>query len=739
MRCGRGRRTFGLGLGVAMAIGACGGPAARRAGHPLPPGLYATAPSLVGANVAVLRGRRILIDPGHGGRFEGTEGVEHTREGDVNLGVALHLWGLLHDAGADVFLTRASDRDLLGPGGGALRDDLKARVALLDSLRPDVFLSLHHNSNAALDRERNGIETYYKLEDDGPSYDLGRAIHGQLVRALGIDNAHLAPGNYFVLRGARTAAVLGEASYLSNPAVESRLQLAASQKLEAEAYFLGIIDYFARGIATVEKTSPAGDTLDVGGVMRFRVAAGLEPATAEVRVDGRPLAVRAFAGEFIAAGDLAAGVHTVAATARLVGGNAARAWRGELVVYAPPVRAVLDAAPPSLEPGGAAHIEARIQDRSGRAVADGVHVTWDATGATLLDADSVTAGGVAIAVVRATTAAPRVRVRSGSVIAELALAVAAGTNGVEWRRIVDARRGVPVADAWSDLGTHSDRRGWIALSNRVTDVRRQGYVPWRGTAARDSALRLEPLAGGVWLDLPLVLDPAGNGGEATRTDLGFAPADVASEITQSVQTMLAASGARAVSTRGAADAVTDLDRVRLAARTGARWFVRIEVVSAGPGAVLYYPGSADGERLANALGRALGRRQLGPALVRTDTRWVLQQTPCPAVAVQLLATAVRSAAERREAAVAIVQGLRNTLDPAAELLPPLAGHVDAAGSGLVTLDDAETVPLTVRGTFRFDAVRAGFHRLSLLDGATPDTLVQVNGQDTTYVEIAPRH
>jgi len=166
-----------------------------------------------------VRGRRILIDPGHGGGFTGAEGAERTREADVNLGVALYLWGLLHDAGAEAQLTRASDRDFLPPGSNMLRDDLAARVALVDSLRPEVFLSLHHNSNAELDRERNAIETYYRLDDEGPSYDLARDIHRRLAQKLGIGAARLLPGNYFVLRQASTAAVLGEASYLSNPHV----------------------------------------------------------------------------------------------------------------------------------------------------------------------------------------------------------------------------------------------------------------------------------------------------------------------------------------------------------------------------------------------------------------------------------------------------------------------------------------------------------------------------------------
>ena len=60
---------------------------------------------------SVLVGRRIVIDPGHGGCFGGVVGADSLREADANLGVALYLWGLLQEAGAEVELTRTTDRD----------------------------------------------------------------------------------------------------------------------------------------------------------------------------------------------------------------------------------------------------------------------------------------------------------------------------------------------------------------------------------------------------------------------------------------------------------------------------------------------------------------------------------------------------------------------------------------------------------------------------------------------------
>jgi len=194
-----------------------------------------------------LEGRRILLDPGHGGVFPGVVGLNGVSEAEVNLGVALWLRGLLEAAGAEVHMTRTADTDFLSPADSTLAADLAARSAICDSLAPDVFLSLHHNSNAALDRDLNETQTYYPVGRDGADLDLARAVHKHLVRNLEISPAKIMAGNFSVLRNATVPAVLGEPSMLSNPEVEKKLSAAGKQRLEAEAYFLGLLEYFEGG------------------------------------------------------------------------------------------------------------------------------------------------------------------------------------------------------------------------------------------------------------------------------------------------------------------------------------------------------------------------------------------------------------------------------------------------------------------------------------------------------------
>lgn len=211
------------------------------------PGYQALQEQFSGRDMSPLGGRRIVLDPGHGGFFEGAVGAGGLTEADVNLGVGLYLRGLLEWAGADVYLTRTADYDFLTPADSNLVRDLAFRVSFTDSIQPDVFLSLHHNSVASLDRTVNETQTYYPLGDDGASLDLARAIHRHLVINLEITPARILPGNFHVLRNASVPAVLGEPAMISNPVIEGRLSLAASQRLEAEAYFLGLLDYFSQG------------------------------------------------------------------------------------------------------------------------------------------------------------------------------------------------------------------------------------------------------------------------------------------------------------------------------------------------------------------------------------------------------------------------------------------------------------------------------------------------------------
>src|SRR5439155_9818645 len=115
--------------------------------HPRP-GYDRLADSLAMVDPSVFRGRRIALDPGHGGFFRGALGVHGLTEAEVNLGVATRLAALLEAHGATVLPTRDRDRDFLSPADSTLRSDLAERVRIANAFAPDLFLSIHHNADA---------------------------------------------------------------------------------------------------------------------------------------------------------------------------------------------------------------------------------------------------------------------------------------------------------------------------------------------------------------------------------------------------------------------------------------------------------------------------------------------------------------------------------------------------------------------------------------------------------------
>lgn len=221
-----------------------------------------------GVDPAPLRGRVIVLDPGHGGARPGTVSLYGLREADVNLDVARRLAARLRAAGATVHLTREADVDV-GPADSPLAVDLAARAALADSVGADLFVSIHHNATAyrtgddGLPRPRDRwtawyvrretraparrTEVYWKALEGagGPSRAAAEALAPRLVAALGTGEGVAIPGNYFVFRSTSRPAILGEAAYLSWGRTARRLRWASWREREAAAYYAALAAFFA--------------------------------------------------------------------------------------------------------------------------------------------------------------------------------------------------------------------------------------------------------------------------------------------------------------------------------------------------------------------------------------------------------------------------------------------------------------------------------------------------------------
>jgi N-acetylmuramoyl-L-alanine amidase len=97
--------------------------------------------------------KKIVIDPGHGGRDPGGKKLFGLKEKEMNLIVAKELYDLLKAEDMfEVLLTRSTDEFL----------PLAERSGIANSFKADIFISIH--GNAHRNRKEKGFEIFFMSE-----------------------------------------------------------------------------------------------------------------------------------------------------------------------------------------------------------------------------------------------------------------------------------------------------------------------------------------------------------------------------------------------------------------------------------------------------------------------------------------------------------------------------------------------------------------------------------------------
>ncbi len=203
---------------------------------------YTAAVRPTATGVLPLAGKVVAVDPGHGGYDAGME-ADGILEKDVVLGIAFFFRELLREAGAEVFLTREKDEDLLTlPTGPKKRRDLENRLKLITEADVDVLISIH--ANAISSPRWYGAQTFY-MEDQEQSKELAGFIQQELIRVLKNTDRKITSGsdNYFLLDNSPVPAVIVEVGFLSNPRERALLVEPAYQRKVAWAIYLGVIKF----------------------------------------------------------------------------------------------------------------------------------------------------------------------------------------------------------------------------------------------------------------------------------------------------------------------------------------------------------------------------------------------------------------------------------------------------------------------------------------------------------------
>lgn len=216
--------------------------------------------------------RRVVIDPGHGGKDPGCIGKKGTLEKTIVLDVSLRLRKLLSSVeGLNVILTR--ETDIFIP--------VVNRTVIANQKQADLFISIHANSNPR--KKHSGIQSFFLNFSNDPSInaiaarenatstksisemkdiiqriarnskiiesmELAQKIQFTLAGSLkkkysNVEDLGAKGGPFWVLIGGEMPSVLVEISHLSNQEEENRLLTPAYRQHIAEGIFQGIIEY----------------------------------------------------------------------------------------------------------------------------------------------------------------------------------------------------------------------------------------------------------------------------------------------------------------------------------------------------------------------------------------------------------------------------------------------------------------------------------------------------------------
>ncbi len=220
---------------------------------------------------------RVVIDAGHGGHDQGTQGPHGLIEKELVLDVALRVGKLIEQRmNAEVIYTRSDDTFI----------PLEGRTALANEKKADLFLSIHANSSPY--PRIGGVETFYLNFSDSKDaldvasrenassqksiFELQDIIHkitlhekldesrefaGRMQASLfslssrnaaGQKNRGVKKAPFVVLIGANMPSVLAEIGFVTNPREESLLKKTDYRQKLADALYRGVTKY-AEGLS----------------------------------------------------------------------------------------------------------------------------------------------------------------------------------------------------------------------------------------------------------------------------------------------------------------------------------------------------------------------------------------------------------------------------------------------------------------------------------------------------------
>ena len=190
-----------------------------------------------------VKGKKIVIDAGHGGEDSGAIGPSGVTEKSITLQIAKEVERMLKEAGAKVIMTRSTDTEVSPKHRQATDvDELQARCDVANKAKADIFISIHMDSFTS--REASGTTGYYYTKGSASSKRLAAAIQSELVSQLKTTSRGIKTCNFYVVKHTKMPATLIEVAFVSNPKEEKLLTSKKGVQKAAIGIVNGISDFF---------------------------------------------------------------------------------------------------------------------------------------------------------------------------------------------------------------------------------------------------------------------------------------------------------------------------------------------------------------------------------------------------------------------------------------------------------------------------------------------------------------
>lgn len=178
--------------------------------------------------------------PSHGGVDAGA--ISNTfLEKDMNLLLSQKLAESLISKGAIVYLTRDGDYDLANSTINRKRNDLYARVKLINNSNCDMYISMHLNASPS--NKWNGIQIFYSniLEENKI---IAEVITNTMKDNMKNVREYKKENGYYMYSKLKVPGVLVEAGFISNANDNYKIRQEEYQDILINNITLGIENYF---------------------------------------------------------------------------------------------------------------------------------------------------------------------------------------------------------------------------------------------------------------------------------------------------------------------------------------------------------------------------------------------------------------------------------------------------------------------------------------------------------------